>query len=75
MGERGQAFFDLGQVVIKKKVAVGGNEPSNATKPGPSAPGKSQPAGRGSCTKQPLSAHISQPAFYLGGILVVEDEG
>lgn len=31
LGETGQAFFDLGQAVIKKKVAVGGNEPSNTT--------------------------------------------
>lgn len=31
LGERGQAFFDLGLAVIEKKVAVGGNEPGNVT--------------------------------------------
>lgn len=31
LGERGQAFFDLGQAVIEKKAAVGGNEPSDVT--------------------------------------------
>lgn len=31
VGERGEAFFDLGQAVVEKKVAVGGNEPNNVT--------------------------------------------
>lgn len=31
LGERGRAFFDLGQAVIEKKAAVGRSEPSDVT--------------------------------------------